>query len=76
MLQKVSKCEAKAKNEFLQVETLAKFRNSEIHFSLNFGKINISKIAIFTLFDPRLLVLVNFRLEKLRKFTKIKTQTL
>ena len=36
MLQKISKCEVKAKNEFLQVETLSQFEISAIHLPLIF----------------------------------------
>ena len=37
MLQKLSRCEVNAKNEFLQVVTLVQqFGNSEIHLPLNF----------------------------------------
>ena len=35
MLQKLSKCEVMAKNEFLQFETLIQFGNSGIHLQLN-----------------------------------------
>ena len=36
MLQEVSKCEVKAKKEFLQFETLVQFGNSGIHLRLNY----------------------------------------
>ena len=49
MLQKYSKCEVSAKNEFLQVETLEQQFENSILCEINFGNISISKIAIFTI---------------------------
>ena len=56
--------------------TLQEFIAHSILHENNFDKISISKIAIFTIIETQLWILVHFGLEKWLKSTKIKIQNL